>query len=54
MSRMDYRTPTRRTRRRFSDEFQGQTVGLVLDEGKTVNAVAGSAPNAITEAASSA
>ena len=40
MSRMDQRKPGRRTRRRFSDEFKEQTVRLVLDEGKTVNAVA--------------
>lgn len=40
MSRMDHRKPDRRTRRRFSDEFKEQTVRLVLDEGKTVNAVA--------------
>jgi transposase len=32
--------PARRTRRQFSDEFKAQTVRLVLDEGKTVNAVA--------------
>ena len=40
MSRMDHRKPDRRTRRRFSDEFKAHTVRLVLDEGKTVNAVA--------------
>ena len=40
MSRMDHRKPARRVRRRFSDEFKDQTVRLVLDEGKTVNAVA--------------
>jgi transposase len=40
MSRMDHRKPARRVRRRFSDEFKEQTVRLVLDEGKTVNAVA--------------
>lgn len=40
MSRMDHRTAARRTRRRFSDEFKDQTVRLVLDEGKTVHAVA--------------
>jgi transposase len=37
---MDHRKPARRGRRRFSDEFKEQTVRLVLDEGKTVNAVA--------------
>ncbi len=30
----------RRVRRSFSDEFKAQTVRLVLDEGKTPNAVA--------------
>jgi transposase len=40
MSSMDQRKPGRRTRRRFSDEFKEQTVRLVLDEGRTVNAVA--------------
>jgi transposase len=30
----------RRPRRRFTDEFKQQTVRLVLDEGKSVNAVA--------------
>jgi transposase len=37
---MDHRKPGRRTRRRFTDEFKEQTVRLVLDQGKTVNAVA--------------
>jgi len=40
MSRMARDTSTRRPRRRFTDEFKAQTVRLVLDEGKTVNAVA--------------
>jgi transposase len=30
----------RRSRRQFSEEFRGQAVRLVLDEGKTVGAVA--------------
>jgi transposase len=33
-------TPTRRVRRQFTDEFKGSAVRLVLDEGKTVGAVA--------------
>jgi transposase len=33
-------TKRRRPRRQFTDEFKAQTVRLVLDEGKTVNAVA--------------
>lgn len=40
MSRMDHRKPGRRVRRRFSDEFKEGAVRLVLDEGKTVGAVA--------------
>ena len=32
-------TPKRRPRRRFDDDFKAQAVRLVLDEGKTVNAV---------------
>ena len=40
MSRMDPRKPGRRVRRRFSDEFKEGAVRLVLDEGKTVGAVA--------------
>jgi transposase len=32
-------TPTRRTRRQFTEEFKAGVVRLVLDEGKTVNAV---------------
>jgi transposase len=33
-------TPKRRARRQFTDEFKASTVRLVLDEGKTVGAVA--------------
>ena len=33
-------TRSRRPRRRFTDEFKQQAVRLVLDEGKSVNAVA--------------
>jgi transposase len=33
-------TRSRRTRRRFTDEFKQQAVRLVLDEGKSVTAVA--------------
>ena len=33
-------TKTRRPRRRFTDEFKQQAVRLVLDEGKSVTAVA--------------
>ena len=33
-------TRSRRPRRRFTDEFKQQTVRLVLDEGKSVTAVA--------------
>src|SRR3954465_13487124 len=40
MSGMGSRTGTRRTRRRFSEEFKEGAVRLVLDEGKTVGAVA--------------
>ena len=40
MSRMEHRKPARRVRRRLSDEFKEQTVRLVLDEGKSVTAVA--------------
>ncbi|HEX7780242.1 MAG TPA: transposase [Vicinamibacterales bacterium] len=32
--------PSRRPRRRFTDEFKEQTVRLVLDEGRSVSAVA--------------
>jgi transposase len=37
---MSSRKPGRRPRRRFSDEFKEGAVRLVLDEGKTVGAVA--------------
>jgi transposase len=41
MSKPMAETPkTRRPRRRFDDEFKQQAVRLVLDEGKTVGAVA--------------
>ena len=40
MSDMGSGNHRRRTRRRFSDDFKAQTVRLVLDEGKTVHAVA--------------
>src|SRR5581483_8741382 len=40
MSRPMADTPTRRPRRQFSDEFKEGAVRLVLDEGKTVGAVA--------------
>jgi len=33
-------TPKRRPRRRFDDDFKAQAVRLVLDEGKSVGAVA--------------
>jgi transposase len=33
-------TPKRRPRRQFDDEFKAQAVRLVLDEGKSVGAVA--------------
>jgi transposase-like protein len=33
-------TPNRRARRQFTDEFNASAVRLVLDEGKTVGAVA--------------
>jgi transposase len=33
-------TPTRRPRRQFTDEFKAGVVRLVLDEGKTIGAVA--------------
>jgi transposase len=32
-------TPTRGTRRQFTEEFKAGVVRVVLDEGKTVNAV---------------
>ena len=40
MSKMGSRTARRRARRQFSDEFRAGAVRLVLDEGKTVGAVA--------------
>ena len=40
MSRMSRNTGGRRLRRRFSDEFKDGAVRLVLDEGKTMGAVA--------------
>ena len=40
MSRMSRRKANRRPRRQFSDEFKDGAVRLVLDEGKTVGAVA--------------
>ena len=40
MSRMSKRSTGRRPRRQFSDEFRSGAVRLVLDEGKTVGAVA--------------
>ena len=40
MSRMESETAARRTRRRFTEEFKAGAVRLVLDEGKSVSAVA--------------
>ena len=40
MSRMKRATESRRARRQFSDEFKAGAVRLVLDEGKTMSAVA--------------
>lgn len=40
MSRPMADTPTRRPRRQFDDDFKAQAVRLVLDEGKSVGAVA--------------
>lgn len=40
MSRMPNPKPARRPRRQFTDEFKAGAVRLVLDEGKTVGAVA--------------
>jgi len=40
MSRPMADTPKRRARRQFTDEFKASAVRLVLDEGKTVGAVA--------------
>lgn len=40
MSRMPNPKPARRQRRQFTDEFKAGAIRLVLDEGKTVGAVA--------------
>ena len=40
MARMGSRTAGRRARRQFSEEFRIGAVRLILDEGKTVGAVA--------------
>lgn len=40
MSRMATESKSRRPRRQFDDDFKAQAVRLVLDEGKTVGAVA--------------
>ena len=40
MARMGSRKTGRRTRRQFTDEFMAGAVRLVLDEGKTIGAVA--------------
>jgi transposase len=40
MSRMPDRSKSRRPRRRFDDDFKAQAVRLVLDDGKTIGAVA--------------
>jgi len=40
MSRMSNSSKPRRPRRQFDDDFKAQAVRLVLDEGKTVGAVA--------------
>ena len=40
MSRMSHTKPTRRVRRQFTDEFKAGAIRLVLEEGKTVGAVA--------------
>ena len=40
MSRMESSKPARRLRRRFTDEFKAGAIRLVLDEGKTIGAVA--------------
>ena len=40
MARMGSSGSKRRTRRQFSDEFRAGAVRLVLDEGKTMGAVA--------------
>jgi transposase len=40
MSRMRSKSPSRRRRRHFTDEYKAGAVRLVIDEGKTVAAVA--------------
>jgi transposase len=40
MSNMPTKTAGRRARRRFTPEFKGGAVRLVLDEGKTIGSVA--------------
>ena len=40
MSRMESSRGSRRARRRFTEEFRAGAVRLVLDEGKTIGAVA--------------
>jgi transposase len=40
MSRMKTDTGSRRARRQFTDEFKAGAIRLVLDEGKTIAAVA--------------
>lgn len=40
MSRMAKGSPDRRPRRSFTDEFKASAVRLVLEEGKTIGAVA--------------
>jgi transposase len=40
MARMGSQKPARRARRQFTDEFKAGAVRLVLDEGRTVAAVA--------------
>ena len=40
MARMGSKGPARRVRRQFTEEFKAGAVRLVLDEGKTVGAVA--------------
>ena len=40
MSRQMASTPQRRARRQFTDEFKAGVIRLVLDDGKTVGAVA--------------
>ena len=40
MSRMHSKSPNRRPRRHFTDEYKASAVRLVIDEGKTVGAIA--------------